>query len=131
MGVIQNSIDRGITLAAGMKRLSDKDKEQYAITNEIMRQNAFKTIYPDEAQAIETDINKGILAGNINASNISVERAKMYQTRIQAKQALEAEIENKALNKRDTVAHFNRSRSAKITAQGIHSPLEREMKYYG
>lgn len=131
MGVIQNSIDRGITLAAGMKRLSDKDKEQNAITNEIMRQNAFKTIYPDEAQAIETDINKGILAGNINASNISAERAKMYQTRIQAKQALEAEIENKELNKRDTVAHFNRSRAAKINAEGTRVPLERRMKNYG
>lgn len=131
MGVIQNSIDRGITLAAGMKRLSDKDKEQNAITNEIMRQKAFQSIYPDEAKAIETDINKGILAGNINASNISDERAKMYQTRIQAKQALEAEIENKALNKRDTVAHFSRSRAGKINAQGTRVPLERRMKNYG
>ena len=131
MGVIQNSIDRGITLAAGMKRLSDKDKEQNAITNEIMRQKAFQSIYPDEVKAIETDINKGILAGNINASNISDERAKMYQTRIQAKQALEAEIENKSLNKRDTVAHFNRSRAGKINAQGTRVPLERRMKNYG
>ena len=117
MGVIQDSIDKGITVVSGIKTMADKQaaagakiKQAKIDSGYSLQQKAFNKLYKNEAKDIDRELNEWILSGEITEDNYNEVKAKMYLSRIAAKQNMEAEIESNRLNKQDTTAHMKKSR---------------------
>lgn len=117
MGVIQSSIDRGITLISGLKKLSDEKKELAArheadiqAKNEALKIQAYKKLHPTEAEDIENQLASDVLNDVIDSQSYDDARIKMYMQRQKAQESLQLARENDSLNQVDVKNHFKKIR---------------------
>lgn len=117
MGVIQSSIDRGIALISGLKKLSDEKKElaarqeaDYQAKNEALKIQAYKKLHPTEAEDIENQLASDVLNDVIDSQSYDDARIKMYMQRQKAQESLQLARENDSLNQVDVVNHFKKIR---------------------
>ena len=117
MGVIQSSIDRGISLISGFKKLSEEKKELAArheadiqAKNEALKIQAYKKLHPTEAEEIENQLASDVLNDVIDSQSYDDARIKMYTQRQKAQESLQLARENDSLNEVDVVNHFKKIR---------------------
>lgn len=117
MGVIQSSIDRGITLISGLKKLStekanaEKLKQaDFQAKNEALKIQAYKKLHPEEVGEIESKLSEDIMNDVVDAQSYNDAYMRMITQRQTAREQMKIEQEKDLLNRVDVKDHFFRAR---------------------